>query len=337
MISRPPIYRMQYIDKKMREDHYPNCSSMAKECEVSTRSIRRDIDYMRDLLNAPIAYDSKKRGYYYTNPDWSFLLSNILTSKEIDALVMARQVLSTYEGSPFYENVKQALDKIRAYNSSAEVGHMLSAIYAFEEPVARNFDPRMFSLIDDAIRNKLKITIAYPASFENGIARRLFDPYLFYFSHAKKSWYVVGFCNLRQDIRIIGLHLVNDVALTNEHFTLQGDLQVESHIEKVFGKPADRKRYFVELHFSPARANLVYGLRLHPTQQIDIGGSDGSLFLQMEVEDLEPISKWLVQQRTGVKVVYPDELKRMVKTQKRLLESSAESDSTTKSISASVS
>ena len=38
---------------------------VAEYFEVSAKSIQRDVEYMRDLLHAPIEYDQKKRGYYY--------------------------------------------------------------------------------------------------------------------------------------------------------------------------------------------------------------------------------------------------------------------------------
>ncbi|WP_342352904.1 hypothetical protein [Chlorobium phaeovibrioides] len=45
--SRPPIVRMQYIDQQLRDNYYPNCPIIARYFEVSSKSIQRDIDYMR--------------------------------------------------------------------------------------------------------------------------------------------------------------------------------------------------------------------------------------------------------------------------------------------------
>ena len=59
--SRPPLVRMQYMHQQLQSNHYPNCATVAEYFEVSTKSIQRDVDYMRDLLHAPIEYDQKKR------------------------------------------------------------------------------------------------------------------------------------------------------------------------------------------------------------------------------------------------------------------------------------
>ena len=66
---------MMYLHQQLQSNHYPNCSRVAEYFEVSSKSIRRDVDYMRDLLHAPIEYNKKKRGYYYDKLGWDFLPS----------------------------------------------------------------------------------------------------------------------------------------------------------------------------------------------------------------------------------------------------------------------
>lgn len=312
MSDHHPIMRMQLIDEFIRGERYPNCTIMARKCNVTRRCIMRDIDFMRDRLEAPIGYNAKQRGYYYTKPDWSMLMSNILTVREIDALIMARQLLLDYEGSPFFEEVQQALSNVRQGRPGTWAKRVLPEIYSFGDAPERNFDPRLFALLDDAVRNGLKVRICYVASYEEGVSERLFDPYLFHYSHQKRSWYVVGFCNLRQAIRIIGLHMVREVRLTDEHFTVMEGFDAKMHLERTFGTPEERKCHNVTLHFSSARTNL-YGTILHPTQYSDLC-SDGSFFLSCQVEDLEPIAKFLAREKRGVKIhSAPLELKSMVK------------------------
>ena len=60
------IERMFYINNRIKSGHYPNASKLAKELEVSVSTINRDIEFFRDRLNAPIGYDSARRGYFYT-------------------------------------------------------------------------------------------------------------------------------------------------------------------------------------------------------------------------------------------------------------------------------
>lgn len=50
---RPPWERMMQIHEQLKRNHFPNCSKIAKEIEVSTRTIKRDVDFMKYRLNLP--------------------------------------------------------------------------------------------------------------------------------------------------------------------------------------------------------------------------------------------------------------------------------------------
>jgi hypothetical protein len=84
---KPSIHRKCFIDKKIREKTYPTASSLARDYKkefgktVDPRTIAGDIADMRRALNAPIKYDSEKRGYVYSNPSYTLnLLKNEATS-----------------------------------------------------------------------------------------------------------------------------------------------------------------------------------------------------------------------------------------------------------------
>jgi hypothetical protein len=72
----PSIHRKCFIDRKIRENSYPTAASLARDYraeygkKVDPRTIANDIADMRRELNAPIHYDSEKRGYIYTNPSF---------------------------------------------------------------------------------------------------------------------------------------------------------------------------------------------------------------------------------------------------------------------------
>jgi predicted DNA-binding transcriptional regulator YafY len=56
---------------------YPNAQRLAERFHISHRQAQRDLDYLRRELEAPIAYDNSRKGFYYTSP---FTLPLLLTS-----------------------------------------------------------------------------------------------------------------------------------------------------------------------------------------------------------------------------------------------------------------
>lgn len=67
-MSRPPLERMMRIHNAIASGDHPNASSLALEFEVSTKTIQRDIDFMRDRMGLPIEYCARSYGFRYTEP-----------------------------------------------------------------------------------------------------------------------------------------------------------------------------------------------------------------------------------------------------------------------------
>lgn len=108
--TRNQLFRIQAIHNIIQSARYPNCTTLAKHLEVSTRTIRRDVEFITDQLNMPVAYDSSLRGYYYTAqvdclPTQSFNL------REVHAL---EAVVQRIKSSPDYYVLSGLVDKIRS-------------------------------------------------------------------------------------------------------------------------------------------------------------------------------------------------------------------------------
>ena len=62
------LERMLRIHQALQSGSYPNATTLARQLEVSTKSIHRDLEFMRDRLELPIEYDGSRFGYFYTEP-----------------------------------------------------------------------------------------------------------------------------------------------------------------------------------------------------------------------------------------------------------------------------
>lgn len=58
--------RIQWLHKYIVEMRYPNASRLAERFGISHRQAQRDVDSLRNDLNAPLAYSAERRGFYYT-------------------------------------------------------------------------------------------------------------------------------------------------------------------------------------------------------------------------------------------------------------------------------
>ena len=84
--TRPQYYRLrrilEMIGEGTRAGSLPNCRHFIRELEVSRRTLMRDLDFLRDDHNAPIAYDDSRKGFHLTDP--TFKLAPVeLTRREV--------------------------------------------------------------------------------------------------------------------------------------------------------------------------------------------------------------------------------------------------------------
>jgi predicted DNA-binding transcriptional regulator YafY len=97
--TRPQYHRLQRILEMVREGtragSLPNCGHFTRELEVSRRTLMRDLDFLRDDHNAPIAYDDSRKGFKLTDP--TFKLAPVeLTRREVFSFSIARKLLERF-------------------------------------------------------------------------------------------------------------------------------------------------------------------------------------------------------------------------------------------------
>ena len=65
--TRPMIERLAGIMAQIQAGMYPNASTLAAKFEVSRKTVERDLEFLRERLNAPIQYDPRRWGWFYTS------------------------------------------------------------------------------------------------------------------------------------------------------------------------------------------------------------------------------------------------------------------------------
>ncbi len=307
--TRPPMYRIFYIDKKIKAGQYPNCRQLAQELEVHRRTIMRDIGLMKYSLGAPLEYDPKKRGYYYTEADYSLGLLK-LTEGELLALCLGHNLLAKCKGTPYAKPVADAFNKICCYlQDTVDIyfGHLADMI-AFDLEPFRGEEKQVaahFAAIGEAINQKVSIKISYYSIAKDSCRERLVDPYqLRYFQGA---WYLVGFCHLRREVRIFALDRIRKLHQATTSFKFPSDFSPEKYFRDAFQLFKGREIHRIKIWFSPGQARYIREKTWHPTQEIS-ENPDGSLVLSIQTSGLYQVKRWVLGFGSQAKVLEPPEL-----------------------------
>ena len=109
--SRPPLARMMRIHQEFQDARLTNCTQLAELLEVSTKTIARDLEFMRDQLGLPVEYDAQIYAWRYAHPVKNFPTVQV-SEGELLALLVAQKALVHYRGTPFHDQLAQAFDKL---------------------------------------------------------------------------------------------------------------------------------------------------------------------------------------------------------------------------------
>jgi predicted DNA-binding transcriptional regulator YafY len=105
------INRILMIDEAIRSEIYPSITKLARKAEVNDRTIERDLEYLRDIYQAPVEYDRQKRGYYYSEPNF-FIKSVMLTEGELFSIAVFDRLLEQYRNTPLENTLRRIFNKI---------------------------------------------------------------------------------------------------------------------------------------------------------------------------------------------------------------------------------
>ena len=107
------ISRIAKIAEEIGSGRYPNSGELAAKMEVNSRTILRDIEYLRTMYDAPIEYDYFKKGFYYSEPNF-FIKSIMLTEDEIETITIYDDFLKSTNSDEFNTKFRKVIGKIIA-------------------------------------------------------------------------------------------------------------------------------------------------------------------------------------------------------------------------------
>ena len=221
-LPKSGIERLYVIDAQIASGRYPNTKTLAKKCSIgmskpySISTISRDIEFLRDRLMAPIEYSHQKRGYHYTEKTFR-LPAGFTGAEDLLALGMAKSILSLYEETPLYGASVKLLESLTAPLTSNEKRDLLDRRIMVPKIAAAKVNASVWEIIITALKENRIITFEYLRKGDKQYQKRRLRPYQLLFDSG--IWYICGFAEERNGIRIFSLSRIKNPVLTKDGFT----------------------------------------------------------------------------------------------------------------------
>jgi predicted DNA-binding transcriptional regulator YafY len=313
--SRPPLERMMRIHQEIASGSYPNATSLAREMEVSVKSIGRDIEFMRDRMNLPLAYDGSRYGYYYTESVSAFPTLQI-TEGELVALLIAEKALEQYRGTNFEKPLVSALKKMAAQlpdTVSFNIAEWDQTI-SFRTSAEPILNLEIFDALAKATAARRQIRFDYRKPGQGKAEPRVVDPY--HLANINGEWFLFAFDHARKDIRPFVPARMSDVTPTGKTFPRPAKFSLEQRLHASFGVVSGQGEFNVIIRFDAFGAGYIREKKWHPSQELR-ELKDGGAELRMKLSSLDEVQRWVLSWGGHAQAVAPKELVEKVRASAR--------------------
>jgi predicted DNA-binding transcriptional regulator YafY len=297
----PILARLVKIHRKIKSGCYPNARQLAYSLEVSVPTINRDIEFLKDRFLAPIEYDAKNRGYYYYE-DYDMPLNRI-SPADMQTLFSAKMLLSSYEGTPIYEDVEKMIDFLTDSKTPGN-SNFLKRIAVAPSPKII-LDEKFWSQIVNAMQENRVIEFDYNGRWNPSLTHRRVHPYQILLDDG--VCFVFGFSEERNAERIFALNRIKNLVITDDAFELPKDFDFSSRCGGgKFGvfMSDDSVDFVIDL-YEDAR-EIVKERMLAENQKITAFDDEEKTRLEFSSTQTLRVMEWILSQGSHAVPVSPD-------------------------------
>lgn len=305
--DRPLWRRLQTIHHEVKEGKFPNASTLAEALAVSSKTVQRDLDYLRDELDAPIQFDRLENGYSYSRTDYVLPFLPV-DGKDLFSIGVAAQFLELFGGTPLGRDLKDCYERLAllmppAVRLRPEIVMEKLALRATAfRPVREN----TWEAVSEALQRGVSLSIRYHRPGEPAGEPRVIRPYAFVL--AGRDWMVLAEDQAAGQVKIFYLARIEGAASTGERYSIPRDFDAERFFRHTFGLfVGDGKPFRMRVRFSPAVSDDVRELVFHPEQKIETTAA-GEAVLEMPAQSIKEARRFVLAYGKDAVVLEPPEL-----------------------------
>lgn len=306
--------RFYKIDQMLHERRVVPIEVFLEELDVSRATFKRDIEYMRDRLHAPIVWDRDAGGYHFENVKTTgpaYELPGLwFSAGELYALLAAHKLLGDIEPGILASHVAPLQARLAALLEAS--GHSATEItqrVRLLSMAKRTVESRFFTDITIALLERKRIEIDALNRGRNETNTRTISPQRLV--HYRDNWYVDAWCHLRNDLRSFSVDAIQRVKVLREKARNVASAKLDEHFASAYGIFGGQATAWAILRFSPERARWVQSERWHSEQQAEVL-PDGSYRLRVPYADARELLMDILRHGRHVEVEGPESLRRLV-------------------------
>ncbi len=261
--------RFHLIDQMLANRRVVTRQQFLDALEVSPATFKRDLEYLRDRLMAPIVWDRDARGYRYEQgadveqfqlPGLWFNTSEIQALLSMDALLANLQpgVLSSHI-EPLRSRIRMLLDE--GDHSVDEISRRIRIM----PQAAKTYRSENFQALCQALLSRRCVDMTYYSRPSDSSSERRVSPQrLIYY---RDNWYLDAWCHLRKGLRSFSIDAIQRLDIAAEPAREVDEAELNRELESGYGIFSGADTREAVLRFGPEIARWVSRETWHPDQR----------------------------------------------------------------------
>ena len=303
--------RFHLIDQMLNNKGLVSRPQFLQALEISPATFKRDLEYLRDRLGAPILWDRERRGYCYQKPSSDsspYQLPGLwFNTGEIQALLTMNAWLQNLQPGILSEHIQPLQARIRGLldqgdHSVDEITRRIKILTQARKAYRQDF----FQLISQALLMRKRLLIRHFNRQTATVSEREVSPQRLTFY--RDNWYLDSWCHVRKAIRSFSIDALQQVETLPVKALDLSDKKLDKELASGYGIFSGASTRQVELRFTPQRARWVAQEQWHPEQKSRFD-DEGYYYLLFPYSQEPELLMDILKYGADVKVLHPQSLK----------------------------
>ena len=308
-----PKKKTTYIDRvrrllniiRLSQGGRPKTEELATICQVSERTIYRDIVKLREL---GVVISLHPETHRVTISDPLYLPPVQFTLDEAFTMLTLCFEATKEPTFPLLDAIGEATCKLFGAlppRITEQLRPLTGKVLMQKAPIHLHEGSRSaFDTIRESLMTNRNVTLQYKSPRDTDAIVVTLNPYQILF--ARHAWYVIGYAELFKEVRMFHIGRILNVRLNEEKYEIPKSFSLDKYLRNAWCLIAEKgPDSNVEIRFSPLVAQNVSEVRWHKTQQITKNEQEGSIIFRVRVSGLHEISWWILGYGKEAEVLKP--------------------------------
>ena len=296
-----PVERLLTVLNLLQARASITAAELAQRLEVNARSVRRYIIMLQDL-GIPVEAERGRYGGYRLRP--GFKLPPLMwTEDEAIAVALglrAAESLGFGRSQPGVASALAKVERVLPLHIQEHVRAVQDVVTLHQESTSAQGIGIWVNALSSAAYRGQRTWMVY-RSKEGKQTERALDCYGLL--HLERQWYAIGYCHLRQSIRMFRLDRILRVELRDEYFTRPHNFDLLTYaLQAIRAMPS---RWLAEVLLQATLEQVRWAI---PLTYAALEERNDGLLLRVYDDDLDRLARFLVHLGCPFVIIQPPEL-----------------------------